>query len=149
MLAFFLACSTPPVPPPPAEPSSPVQAAPVASPEVGQHATAPSPDYAARVAELQAAQAALTAAVDAGELGTVHALAEGAVDIAVDLPARATGLSASDQATVALRVAELRDDGLALRDRADAGDTAGAKAALAKVTAEVEALAAVGRAPAR
>lgn len=148
MLPFFLACSTPPPSPPPSlAPSSPVPAAAVPTHEVregGQQATASAPDYAARVAELKAMRAALAAAVHAGDLGAVHPLAEGAVDIAVDLPARATGLSASDQATVALRVDEIRVDGLALRDRADAGDAAGAKAALAKVTAEIDALAAVG-----
>jgi len=88
--------------------------------------------------------AALSAAIEKRDLGAVHPLAERAVDIAVELPMKATALSADDQATVATRVGELRDDGLALRDRADAGDAAGAKAALAKVTTEVEALAAVG-----
>jgi len=123
---------------------SPAVVSPPGEQEGGGEASKEAPEYTARIAELRSVHAAPSAAIDKGDLGSVHPLAERAVDIAVDLPAKATALSADDQATVALRVAELRDDGIALRDRADAGDAAGAKAALAKVTAEVDALAAAG-----
>lgn len=142
LLLLLSACSRTEAPAPKAA-ATPV-VAPVAAP-VAAPAAPVSPEYLASVASMKEKRAAIKALLDAGKLGEVHAVAEGLIDLANALPGQAAGLSAEARGTVALKSLDIKEQADTLHDKADGGDAAGASAAFAAVSADVDALAAVGQ----
>lgn len=127
-----LACGSPtlPSPPPPTEHHE-HQAPPAPAP------VAAAPALAEAVAKLGTQRAQLSGLLDAGKLSEVHPVCEEMTTTAVRAAAGAGSLPADDQNTITLAAADLKAVLDELHDAADAGKPDEAKAALAKVDADL------------
>lgn len=100
--------------------------------------------YAATIAALREQQSAVKALLDSGALKAVHPIAKQIMDLATALPGKSASLPAEVRGKVTLKALDLREQGDALHDKADDGDSAGAKAAFATASADIDALAGWG-----
>lgn len=100
--------------------------------------------YAATITALREEQSAVKALLDSGALKAVHPIAKQIMDLATALPGKSASLPAEVRGKVTLKALDLREQGDALHDKADDGDSAGAKAAFSRASADIDALAGWG-----
>jgi hypothetical protein len=135
--------STAPVTPAPAEPTE--EAGPTGDAEAPAPPTPIPATYPAVVTALREQATAARAALTAGKLKDIHPIARGMMDLATAAPGKAASLPADARGKVALKALDLKKQADAMHDAADRGDAAAAAAALTAVTADIDALAAMGK----
>jgi hypothetical protein len=151
LLVALAACSPsepskPAVAPAPAPSAAPPAAPPAAEAPAAAPSAAPAADsYDAAIAELRQHQGKVSDLFATGNLKGIHPEAEALMNIAVGLPAKASGFSNEAKGTVALRALDLKTKADEMHDHADKGEADGAKAAFDGLSADIEALAGVSR----
>lgn len=149
LLPVLVACgssdtSVPVLPPPTASPSGapapPVPAVAAPTPPEGAPVVATG-DYAVAIAAMRAKHAALTAAVEAG--GPVEQDVAALIALSADVLKSSKTLPQADRAGANMKGFQVRQLATTVRTRAAAGDAAGAREALGRMSATIDALAAL------